>query len=118
MVVRTSAMTDTVVRKLRPGSTEYIVRDISVAGLGVRVRPSGHRSFVWHGTVNGRMVRTTIRAAALMTVKEARIACRALLDGSHPFCSEVPAGRAGVPLFRDFVMEEWLPARQGHYHSA
>ncbi len=105
-------LTDAVVRKLRPGGTEYIVRDIRVAGLGVRVRPSGHRSFVWHGTVNGRMVRTTIGAAALMTVKEARIACRALLDGSHPLCSEDPAGRTAVPLFRDFVTEDWLPAQR------
>ena len=108
-------LTDSVVRKLRPGNTEYIVRDIRVAGLGVRVRPSGHRSFVWHGTVNDRMVRTTIGAAALMTVKEARIACRALLDGLHPLCSGDPAGRAGVPLFRDFVMEDWLPARRSQY---
>ena len=104
-------LTDAVVRKLSPGNTEYIVRDIRVAGLGVRVRPSGHRSFVWHGTVNGRAVRTTIGSAALMTVKEARIACRALLNGSHPLCAEDPAGRAGVPLFRDFVVEDWLPAQ-------
>ncbi len=107
-------LTDAVVKKLRPDNTEYIVRDIRVAGLGVRIRPSGHRSFVWHGTVNGRMVRTTIGAAALMTVKEARTACRALLDGSHPLCSGDPAGRADVPLFRDFVMDDWLPARRGH----
>ena len=107
-------LTDAAVRKLRPGNTEYIVRDNRIAGLGVRVRPSGHRSFVWHGTVNGRAVRTTIGSTALMTVKEARTACRALLDGSHPLCSEDPAGRAAVPLFRDFVMEDWLPARRGH----
>ncbi len=104
-------LTDAAVRKLRPGSTEYIVKDIRVAGLGVRVRPSGHRSFVWHGTVSGRMVRTTVGAPALMTVNEARIACRALLSGSHPLCSEDPADRAAVPLFRDFVMEDWLPAQ-------
>ena len=107
-------LTDAVVRKLRPGGTEYIVRDIRVAGLGVRVRPSGHRSFVWHGTVNGRMVRTTIGAAALTTVKEARTACRTLLDGSHPLCFGDPAGRAAVPLFRNFVMEDWLPAHRSH----
>ena len=107
-------LTDAAVRKLRPGNTEYIVRDNRIAGLGVRVRPSGHRSFVWHGTVNGRALRTTIGSTALMTVKEARTACRALLDGSHPLCSEDPAGRAAVPLFRDFVMEDWLPARRGH----
>ncbi|MCY3788396.1 MAG: tyrosine-type recombinase/integrase, partial [Gemmatimonadetes bacterium] len=84
-------------------------------GLGVRVRPSGHRSFVWHGTVSGKMVRTTVGSAALMTVEEARSACRALLDGSHPLCAEGLDGRAGVPLFRDFVMEDWLPARRGRY---
>ena len=105
-------LTDAVVRRLRPGSTEYIVRDIRIAGLGVRVRPSGHRSFVWHGTVNGRMVRTTVGSAALMTMEKARAACRALLDGSHPRCSGDLAGRAGVPLFRDFVVEDWLPARR------
>ena len=107
-------LTDAGVTRLKPRSTEYIVRDNRVAGLGVRVRPSGHRSFVWHGTVNGKAVRTTIGSAALTTVAEARIACRSLLDGSHPLCSKDPAGRADVPLFRDFVMEDWLPARRGH----
>ena len=107
-------LTDAGVRKLRPGSTEYIVRDTRVAGLGVRVRPSGHRSFVWHGTVNGRVVRTTIGSAALMTVAEARSQCRALLDGSHPLCAGDAAGRAAAPLFRDFVTEDWLPARRSH----
>ena len=111
-------LTDAGVARLKPGSTEYIVRDIRVAGLGVRVRPSGHRGFVWHGAVNGRMVRTTIGAAALMTVEEARIACRALLDGSHPLCAADPAARTAVPLFRDFVMQDWLPARRGHCSPA
>ena len=107
-------LTDAGVARLKPGGTEYILRDSRTAGLGVRVRPSGHRSFVWHGTVNGRAVRTTIGSTALMTVEEARSACRALLDGSHPLCAGDAAGRAPVPLFRDFVMEEWLPARRGH----
>ena len=107
-------LTDAGVARLKPGGMEYIVRDSRTAGLGVRVRPSGHRSFVWHGTTNGRIVRTTIGSATLITVEEARSACRALLDGSHALCAEDPAGRAAVPLFRDFVMEDWLPARRGH----
>ncbi len=107
-------LTDAGVARLRPVGTEYIVKDIRVVGLGVRVRPSGHRSFVWHGTVNGRAVRTTIGSAALMTVGEARSECRALLDGSHPLCAEDSAGRAAVPIFRDFVMDDWLPARWSH----
>ena len=108
-------LTDAGVRRLKPGGTEYIVRDSRIAGLGVRVRPSGHRSFVWHRTMNGKMVRTTVGPAALMTVEEARSACGALLDGSHPICVEGLDGRAAVPLFRDFVMDDWLPARRGRY---
>ena len=107
-------LTDVAVGKLRPGSTEYIVRDNRVAGLGVRVRPSGHRSFVWHGTVNGKAARLTVGSAALMTAEEARSVCRALLDGTHPLCAGDPADRIAVPLFRDFVMEDWLPAHRGH----
>ncbi len=106
----TKKLTDAGVARLKPGRTEYILRDTRLAGLGVRVRPSGHRSFVWHGAVNGRIVRRTIGSAALMTVEEARSACRALLDGTHRLCAE--DGSGAVPLFRAFVMEDWLPARQ------
>ena len=60
------------VGKLKPHTTEYAVWDSEVPGLGVRVRPSGHRSFVWHGRVQGEPVRTTVGPAALMTVEDAR----------------------------------------------
>ena len=107
-------LTDAGVARLKPGGTEYIVRDSRIAGLGIRVLSSGHRSFVWHGTISGKAVRTTVGSAALMTVEEARNACRALLDGSHPLCAGGPAS-GGVPLFREFVMQDWLPARRDRY---
>ena len=50
---REMRLTDTGVRRLRPDRTEYIVWDSRVSGLGVRVRPSGHRNYVWHGQSNG-----------------------------------------------------------------
>ena len=37
-------LTDAGVGRLRPRKTEYVVWDSQVAGLGVRVRPSGHPS--------------------------------------------------------------------------
>ena len=97
-------LTDAGVGKLKPHTTEYAIWDSEVSGLGVRVRPSGHRSFVWHGRVQGEPVRTTVGPAALMTVEDARKEALALSVGN------APRKRSGVPLFRDFVLDEWLPA--------
>ncbi len=104
----TVRLTDAGVARLKPAKTEYIVRDIRMAGLGVRVRPSGHRSFVWHGQENGQAVRKTVGPAALMSVEDARRECMAL---------QTRAGRAdagklrnNIPLFRDFVLGEWRAA--------
>ena len=100
-------LTDAGVGRLKPDTTEYTVWDSDVPGLGVRVRPSGHRSFVWHGRVQGELVRTTVGPAALMTVEDARKRAWALSVGSAPREAE---GRSGAPLFRVFVLDEWLPA--------
>ena len=100
-------LTDAGVGKLKPDTTEYAVWDSEVPGLGVRVRPSGHRSFVWHGRVQGEPVRATVGPAALMTVEDARKRAMALRLEDTPRKAE---GRSGVPLFRDFVQDEWLPA--------
>ena len=100
-------LSDAGVGKLKPDTTEYAVWDSEVSGLGVRVRPSGHRSFVWHGRVQGEPVRATVGPAALMTVEDARKRALALSVGNAPRRAE---GRSGIPLFRDFVLDEWLPA--------
>ena len=100
-------LSDAGVGKLKPDTTEYVVWDSEVSGLGVRVRPSGHRSFVWHGRVQGEPVRATVGPAALMTVEDARKRALALSVGNAPRRAE---GRSGIPLFRDFVLDEWLPA--------
>ena len=100
-------LTDAGVGRLKPDTREYAVWDSEVSGLGVRVRPSGHRSFVWHGRVQGETVRMTIGPAALMNVEDARKRAWALSVGSAPRKAE---GRSGAPLFRVFVLDEWLPA--------
>ena len=100
-------LTDAGVGRLKPGKTEYAVWDSEVPGLGVRVRPSGHRSFVWHGRAQGEPVRATVGPAALMTVEDARKEALALRLGTAPHKAE---GGSGAPLFRDFVQNEWWPA--------
>ena len=107
-------LTDTGVGKLKPAATEYIVWDSRVAGLGVRVRPSGHRSYVWHGHSNGTAVRLTVGSAALMTVEDARRECLALRNGverSRAGARDAPA----VPLFRDYALGEWKAASEARW---
>ena len=103
-------LTDAGVARLKPGRTEYIVRDSRTAGLGVRVRPSGHRSFVWHGHANGRTMRATVGSAALMTVEDARRECIALQNGAARADTDTGKDISDIPLFRDFALGEWLLA--------
>ena len=101
-------LSDAGVGRLKPHTTEYAVWDSEVPGLGVRVRPSGHRSFVWHGRVQGEPVRATVGPAALMTVEDARK--RSPGAQRLETAPRKAEGRSSVPLFRDFVLDEWLPA--------
>ena len=105
-------LTDAGVARLRPRKTEYLVWDSQVAGLGVRVRPSGHRSFVWHGHANGAAVRVTVGSAALTNVEKARRECPMLQNGMELSGRNDWKDRLSVPFFQDFVMSEWWPAFQ------
>ena len=100
-------LTNAGIARLKPGKTEYIVWDSRVAGLGVRVRPSGHRSFVWHGHANGAAVRATVGVAALMTVEDARRKCGQLSDTGSFSSTDDRTAPSAVPLFHEFAMEDW-----------
>ena len=104
---RKMRLTDAGVRRLRPDRTEYIVWDSRVSGLGVRVRPSGHRSYVWHGHSNGAAARMTIGSTDLKTIEDARSEILALRTGAHPRSDETRKEQPAVPVFRDFATTEW-----------
>ena len=104
---REMRLTDAGVRRLHPGRTEYIVWDSRVSGLGVRVRPSGHRSYVCHEHTNGAAARLTIGPTNLKTIEEARKEILALRNGTHPRCVEDRKDHPAVPVFRDFATTEW-----------
>ena len=114
-VARRTRLTDAGVRRLRPGNTEYVVWDTRVAGLGVRVRRSGHRSFVWHGNEDGATVRTTLGSAALMSVEEARRESLAIHNGVDDSHASHRQRHSAGPLFRDFAVGEWKAAGAGRW---
>ena len=99
MAVRRKRLTDATVARLAPAAREYAIWDTRHAGLGVRVRPSGHRSFVYYRKGEDGAHRLTLGSAALTSVEEARSKCRAIETGARSDQAEYRA----VPTFEEFV---------------
>ena len=99
MAARRRRLTDANVARLAPAAREYAVWDTRHAGLGVRVRPSGHRSFVYCRKGEGGARRITLGSAALTGVEEARSRCLAIESGAR----SDQAQRRAVPTFGEFV---------------
>ena len=99
MAGKRKRLTDAGVARLAPAAREYTVWDTRQAGLGVRVRSSGHRSFVYCRKGEGGARRITLGPAALMGVEDARARCLAL--ESEARCGRPERG--AVPTFADFV---------------
>ena len=104
---RRTKLTDTLVRRLKPGNREYTVRDTLVPGLGVRVHPSGGRSYVFfcEGT------KVSLGPVTLKTVREARSECLAFMTDGF-------SGGRTVPLFGGFASGAWRDSWVCRYKSS
>ena len=99
MAVKRRRLTDANIARLAPTTREYTVWDTRQAGLGVRVRPSGHRSFVYWRKGEDGARRIALGSATLMNVAEARGECIAIEAGERPGRTQ----RDTVPTFGEFV---------------
>ena len=99
MAVKRKRLTDANVAKLTPKAREYTVWDTRHAGLGVRARPSGHRSFVYLRKGDDGARRITLGPTALMGVEEARAKCLAIETGER----SDPSDRRPDITFADFI---------------
>ena len=104
-------LTDRAIARLRPREREYTVWDSLVVGLGVRVRPSGGRSYVLLEDAGGRSRRVSLGPVSLKTVVEVRRECHARKASPEPKATGA-TGRV-APLFRDFVEGAWMEAHFG-----
>ena len=109
-------LSDAVIARLRLRGREYTVWDTRVAGLGVRVRPSGGASFVLLRKVDGRTKRLSLGPVTSTGTDDVRRQCHALMAKSEPDATRDQANRA--PLFRDFVSGPWKDAHFPHYKSS
>ena len=106
-------LTDAAIARLRPREREYTVWDTRVAGLGVRVRPSGGRSWVLLFDMGGRTKRVSLGPVGVKSLEEVRRECHARRANLEP---EAETARAQpIPLFRDFVAGEWKEAHFDGY---
>ena len=106
-------LTDASIACLRPRKQEYTVWDSQVPGLGVRVRPSGGRSYVLLQKTGGRARRVFLGPISTKRIAEVRQECHARKASPEP--EEVAVPTRPVPPFRDFVSGEWKEAHFDRY---
>ena len=102
---RRRRLTDAAIARLRPRPREYTVWDSHVPGLGVRVRPSGHRTYVHHRKSGAGVKKVSLGPATLRAIEDVRRACLAAAA-----VETTPAARNDAPLLRDFVAGPWKSA--------
>ena len=101
-------LTDAAVARLRLREREYTVWDTRIAGLGVRVRPTGGRSWVLLLDRGGRTRRVSLGPVGVRSAAEARREALERQAAPQPKKTARPPGAA--PLFRDFVAGSWKEA--------
>ena len=108
-----SRLTDAGIARLRPREREYTVWDTIVAGLGVRVRPSGGASFVLLQKSAGRSKRVSLGPVASRGIEDVRRQCHAVMAQSEPDKSTEPDRH--TPLFHDFAVGPWKETHFSRY---
>ena len=106
-------LTDEGIARLRPREKEYTVWDSRVAGLGVRVRPTGGKSYVLLRKTGNVLRRISLGPTMLKSVAEIR------REFGKPEAREKPvrkvSPRHSVPVLRDFVAGPWTGAHFNRY---
>ena len=108
-----SRLTDAGIARLPPREREYTVWDTIVAGLGVRVRPSGGASFVLLQKAGGRSRRVSLGPVALRNVEDVRRQCHSVMAKAEPGESTEPDRHA--PRFHDFAVGPWKESHFSRY---
>ena len=101
----------------KPRAKEYTLWDGSLAHFGVRVQPSGIRSFIVQTRAHGRMRKITLGRFPEMGIEKARREAAAVLVRLWGGEDVAPPRKTKAPLFRDFAAryrerreQRWKPS--------
>ena len=100
-------LTDANAGTFLPKAAEYAVWDTKTAGLGVRIRPSGSRVWVYHSSGSGRPRRYSLGPVSLKPVEKVRCECLEIDLKEQSGEDPIGALKTKSPKFRDFVEGEW-----------
>ena len=115
---RTLRLTDENVAALAADERDWFVWDTQVAGLGVRIQPSGYRAYV-HLTRNADgQVRKTLGSTTVLTVDEARRRCHEIELENYASPAKSADRPARPPLLSEFIAGEWKAACYDRYRPS
>lgn len=94
-------------RKLPPAPREYAIWDTELAGFGLRIRPSGRRSWFVRVRRRGKHQRVTLGAVEDLDAQTARMQARRIL--AEVALDGLPrrVAQRQAPTFADYVDEFW-----------
>jgi integrase len=121
-------LTEAICERARPEAREYALRDLQQAGLSLRVRPSGARTWIVRCREEGKQVKHSVGSHPEVSLKAARqAAANALLLGSaapkrppsptlrsfqkeHEYRHCAAFKPAGLQTYRSYVRNQLVPA--------
>jgi Arm DNA-binding domain len=94
-------LTEEIIPSLQPRESEYTVWDHEVPGLGLRIRASGHKSFIllYRVPAHSKLKKITIGKAGYFTLKKARQLAGELLSDERLNRLRVRISRQYRPLW-------------------
>ncbi len=109
-------LTDEGIARLRPRDREYTVWDSRVKGLGVRVRPTGGKTYVLFRRTGSLHRRVSLGSVMLKSIVEVRRKFEKPEDNEKPV--RQVRTRRSVPILRDFVAGPWTEAHFNRYKAS
>ena len=107
-------LTKRAISTAKPKASEYTLWDSALNHFGLRVYPSGVRSFIVQIRVQGRMRKIALGRFPATGIAEARKQAAALLARIWSGEPIAPARKSRVPLFRDFAVR-YRERRKGRW---
>ena len=121
-------LTKRVVDALKPEASEFVHWDDALSGFGVRVRPSGRKSYIVKCRCRGRQFKMTIGTHGPMTVEQARTKARGIIaeakaghdpSGEHSRMRKSPTMKElGQRFLDEYVPTHCRPTTEREYRRS